>query len=153
MNTHQRAEREVGGLLALIWPLTTQRDRRNKVAHIRWSLLLAVSVVASVLALRSGLGSNVALKSVVIALPVALMVPWLRAFLRFLREADELVRQTHIEGAAAGFWAGFAFGVGYVVLAGAGLPQPRPSMAVALMVAVMGLAYYAGRFFASKRYR
>jgi hypothetical protein len=153
MNTNERAERETGGLLAFIWPLATQRDRRNKVAHIRWSLLLAASVVGSAVMLRTGLASNVALKSAIIALPLALMVPWLRAFLRFLREADELVRRIHIEGAAAGFWAGFAFGTGYVVLTAAGLPQPRPPIAIALMVAVMGLAYYAGRIFASKRYR
>jgi MFS family permease len=153
MSSNPRAGHDTDGFMTFIWSLGTQRDRRNKFAHIRWSIFLAASVLASALLLRAGLGSNVALKSAILALPIALLVPWLLAFSRFLREADELVRKIHMEGIAVGFLAGIAFGMGYVILQEAGLPQLHSSMAVAIVVAVMMLGYAVGRALASKRYR
>jgi uncharacterized protein YacL len=131
----------------------TPRDRRNKLASIGWSILLMASMVSAALLLKTGIASTPALRALIVAVPIVLIVPWLLANLRFLRETDELVRKVHMEGMAIGFWTAFAVGVGYVILEGAGLPRIRPSMAVAILVAVMSFGYAIGRALASKRYR
>ncbi len=138
---------------ALMWWFGSERDRRNKVAHLRWAILLAASLVASTFMLRVGLGRDAVLKWAIVALPIALLVPWLLAYLRFLREADELVRKIQLEGVAVGFWVGMSFGIVYMVLEAARLPRLDPPGVVAIMLTVMALGYVVGRIRASKRYR
>lgn len=133
--------------------LGTERDRRNRIAVLRWSLLLAAAVVGSAWVLRAGLGISAALRGVTVALTIALVVPWLLSHLRFIREADELIRKIQFEALALGFWAAFTFGVLYIVLGHMGLPGLQPASGVPLMVAIMGLGYGVGRVLASKRYR
>jgi hypothetical protein len=153
MSSDRQAEMGAEGFRPLTGWSGTERDRRNKLAHFRWGLLLAASLVASSLMLRAGLGGGGALKWVIAALPIALLAPWLSAYLRFLREADELLRKIQLEGIAVGFWTGMSFGIGYIVLEDAGLPRLQTSEAVAIMAALMGVGYAFGRFLASKRYR
>ena len=131
--------------------LGTERDRRNRFAILRWSILLAVSVVGSAFMLR--MGGSAALKWVIAAIPIGLLIPWLLSYLRFIREADELVRQIQLEGLAVGFCAGFAFGIIDSVLGHAGLPQLDAASSLSVMVAIMALGYAFGRVLASKRFR
>ncbi len=138
---------------ALLGWLGTERDRHNKVAHVRWSVALSVSLVASTFVLKAGLAGSAGLKWAIAALPIALWVPWLLAYMRFLREADELVRRIQLEGVAVGFWVGIGFGIGYPLLEHAGLPALDASMTIAVMLAAMLLGYAVGRFRASKRYQ
>ncbi|HXS29045.1 MAG TPA: hypothetical protein VN730_15390 [Steroidobacteraceae bacterium] len=133
--------------------LGTTRDRRNQTAILCWSILLAVGLVGSVALLKAGPGVSDALKWAVTAVTIALMIPWLWSQLRFLREADELIRKIQLEALAVGFWAGLAFGVAYSVLAQAGLPHLDPASGTPLIVAVSALGYASGRVLASKRYR
>jgi len=133
--------------------LGTQRDRRNKIAQIRWSVAFSVSLVASTFMLRVAAPGNTPLKWAIAALPIALWVCWLSAYMRFLREADELVRKIQMEAIVVGFWAGIGFGIGYPLLEHAGLRPLNPSMTIAIMVAVMLLGYAVGRFRAGTRYR
>ena len=133
--------------------LGTQRDRRNKIAQIRWSVAFSVSLVASTVLLRAGVAGSAPLKWAIAVLPIALWVCWLSAYMRFLREADELVRRIHLEAIVVGFWTGTGFGIGYPLLEHAGLRALNPSMTIAIMVAVMLLGYAVGRFRAGKRYR
>ena len=146
---------EVGLFKCLIlgaW-LGTERDRSNRIAILRWSTLLAVGLVGSVAVLKAAPGASDALKWAVAALTIALMIPWLWSQLRFLREADELIRKIQLEALAVGFWAGFAAGVAYSVLAQAGLPHLDPASGTPLIVAVSALGYAFGKVLASKRYR
>ena len=129
------------------------RDRRNKLAHVRWSILLMASMIGVAWVLKSGFASTPALKAVIVAVPMALIVPWLLTYLRFMRETDEFVRKIHMEGIAIGFWTAFAVGLGYVVLEGAGLPPLHPSLAIAILLAIMSVGYALGRILASRRYR
>lgn len=131
----------------------TERDRRNRVATLRWSILLAAGVVGSAFMLREGFGNSAALKWAIAAIPIALLIPWLLSYLRFIREADELIRKIQLEGLAVGFWAGFAFGIVYTVLGAVGLPRLDAASGIAFMVAIMALGYAFGRVLASKRYR
>lgn len=130
-----------------------ERDRSNKVAHVRWSIVLAASLLASAFMLKAGVGGSAALKWAIAALPIPLLVPWLLAYLRFLREADELVRKIQMEGLAVGFWAGVVFGFGFIVLEAAGPPRLHLPAPVAIMLAVMMLGYAVGRILAGKRYQ
>lgn len=139
-------------LLGGAW-LGTERDRRNRVAILRWAVVLAASLIASVLMLKAGLGEGSVLKWAIAAVPVAALVPWLLAHLRFLREADELVRKIQLEGVAVGFAAAFGFGLAYSALVYAGGPRLSPSGGVSIMIVVMALGYAFGGFLASKRYR
>jgi len=133
--------------------LGTQRDRRNKIAQIRWSVAFSMSLVVSTVLLRAGVAGSAPLKWAIAVLPIALWVCWLSAYMRFLREADELVRRIHLEAIVVGFWTGTGFGIGYPLLEHAGLRALNPSMTIAIMVAVMLLGYAVGRFRAGKRYR
>jgi hypothetical protein len=103
--------------------------------------------------LRAGVGGTGGLKWVIAALPVALLVPTLLAYLRFLRQAEELARKIQMEGAAMGFWVGVASSVGYILLDRAGMPRPDPSIILAVMFCVMALGFGVGQVLASKRYR
>jgi hypothetical protein len=158
MSSNRDAEAGVDnmGLLRCLilgaWP-GTGRDRRNQLAVLRWSILLAVGLLGSVFVLRQGYGAGAALKWAIAAVPIALVIPWLLSQLRFLREADELVRRIQLEGLAVGFWAAFAFGIVYTVLGRTGIPRLDPGSGLPLMVAVLGLGYAFGRVLASKRYR
>ncbi len=132
--------------------LGTERDRRNHLIYRCWSILFAVSLVASVWMLKAGF-ANGAARWAIAALPVALWLPWVLAYLRLLHEADELVRRIQLEAAMAGFLAGFSGGIGYTDLAAAGLLRLDAATAVPLMVAVIALGYAVGQARASKRYR
>lgn len=160
MSGNRNAEAGVDDDMGLLRSLTpgawlpgTERDRRNQLATLRWSILLAAGVVGSAWLFKAGLGLSQALKWTIAACMLALLIPWLLSYLRFVREADELVRKIQLEGLAVGFWAGFAFGVLYSVLMQAGLPRLDPAGALSVMVAVMALGYAFGRVLASKRYR
>jgi hypothetical protein len=130
----------------------SERDRPNKVAHVRWSIVLAASLLASAFMLKAGWGGSTALKWAIAALPIPLLVPWLLAYLRFLRGADELVRKIQMEGLAVGFWAGVVVGFGFIVLEEAGPPRLHLNSAVAIMLSVMMVGYAVGRVLAGKRY-
>ena len=131
----------------------TPRDRRNKLVLLRWSILLAAAMIGASLLLKTDIANTSALKAFIVAVPIVLIIPWLRSNLRFLRETDELVRQVHMEGIAIGFWAALAVGIGYVILGGAGLPRIGAPLAVAILAAIMGCGYAIGKVLASKRYR
>ncbi|MGH9521793.1 MAG: hypothetical protein ACRD3E_04600 [Terriglobales bacterium] len=153
MRNHQIAETDADNGRLLTRCMGTERDRRNRAAHLRWTIIMSASWVTSAFVLKVGLGGGAALKWAIAAVPIALLVPTLLAYLRFVREADELVRKIEMEGVALGFSTGTVLGISYIALAGAGLPRLYPSMPVAIMVAVMLLSYGVGRVRASKRYR
>lgn len=127
----------------------SEADRRNQYRFLFWCLTWAVSFVAANWALRNNsTWSNEATWAVAIA-PIVLGIPAVLAYLRFLREADELVRKIQVEGLAFGFGSGVIFAIGYQLLERAGAPELEASA----LVVVMMVAWTVGQLLAVSRYR
>jgi hypothetical protein len=83
-------------------------------------------------------------------LPTAVFLLGARAYVRFLREADELTRKIHVEAMAVGFAAGLTCMLGYPVLEMAG----APALDVSDMASLPTVAgYVIGILRAQRRYR
>ena len=113
-----------------------------------WSLVWAVAFVAATWGSQTpGLGG--AAPWLVAALPAALSVAMFVAYLRFVQQADELVRRVQLESLAVGFGAGVLLAVGYPLFAAAGAPPLDVSAAAVVMM----LAWAIDQITASARYR
>ena len=85
---------------------------------------------------------------VLTAVSVVLMGVAMRSYVRFLREADELLRKVHLEALA------FAFGVGVVAMMGYRLCERlgAPKLDVNDAGLVMMLCWIAGQWVGGRRY-
>lgn len=126
----------------------TPTDRRNQGLFMVWSLAWALAYVAATW-VSQGSALGAVTPWLVAALPAVLSVAALVAYLRFVQQADELVRRIQLEGLAVGFGAGTLLVVGYPLFAAAGAPPLDITVAPAVMV----LAWTAGQVIASARYR
>lgn len=126
----------------------TPNDQRNQRRFIGWSVTWALAYVAATW-ISQGAGLGGAAPWLVAALPTALSVAAFIAYLRFIRQADELVRRIQLEGLAVGFGAGVLLAVGYPLFTAAGAPP----LDVGAAAVVMMLAWVIGQGTASARYR
>ncbi len=122
----------------------TARDRRNQWSYILWMLTWMLSFVAGMFLLEFDWVSG-AFGYVVALVPSLLGVGAVMAFLRFVRQADELQRKIQVEALGWGFGAGAIFMFGYQLLEGAGLPaidiaDPAAVMFVSWALATVVLA-------------
>ena len=126
----------------------TPRDRRNGWRYAGWAFLWMLSMMAVTLVLkRTGLSGPVAWAMTVV--PIVLSFVVLRAYLRFLREADELTRRIQFEAIAFGFGVGVLVHFAWFPLEQLGVPElDRPGVMV-----IMVLAYLVGMGIASRRYK
>ena len=124
-------------------------DRRNQYWILLWGLVWGVGFLAAAWALRPDVGLDGRTAWAVAIAAVALSVPPLLAYLRFLRMTDELLRKIQLEGLALGFGAGAIFGLGYPLLEEAGAPDAADST----IVVVMMIAWALGQFLGLVRYR
>jgi hypothetical protein len=126
----------------------TAADRRNQYWFLGWMSAWAVSFVAGAWALKwHGLQGVAAW--LVAVVPAVFSVGALLAYLRFLKMADELIRQMQLEGLALGFGVGVVFAMGYQLLEYAGAPQFQLSD----LAGVMMIAWAGGQLLAMRRYR
>lgn len=89
------------------------RDKRNSLAINGWCAAWALCFVGAT-AVLTFIELSAPLSWLVVAVPLVPGFLALRAYLRFLREADELLRKIHLEG--LGFGAGTALAVGMTFL-------------------------------------
>lgn len=127
----------------------TEADRRNQARHVRWALIWSLTYVGASLLFELKLPFSAPVKWAIAMTPLVVAIFPLRAYLRFLREADELVRRIQYEGIAFGFTSGMIFGIGYPLLEKAGAPTVPPEVAFAVMM--LGLSIGVWR--AVNRYR
>ncbi len=123
-------------------------DRANGNRFAVWTLVAAVVYVLGAFLLRKGI---VGTGFPAIAVALLCMLPALgvvRAYRRFLREADELVRQIHLQGLGYGLAAGVIFSMGWRLLELAG----APTLGVSDGAAVMMLAWSLGQVLARRKY-
>ena len=127
----------------------TEADRRNQYWFTAWLIAWAVSFVAANQILKSELEMADPLSWAVAIGPNVFAIAALLAYLRFLRQADELLRKIQLEGLALGFGVGVVFMLSYQLLERVGAPQ----LHVGDPVVVMMVAWALGQLLGMRRYR
>lgn len=121
--------------------------------NYRRFLLLALAWVASLFLTVTGLDAwGEALGPVrygVALVPTVVFLAVIGAFVRFLREADELTRKIQVQGMAVGFGAALVCLLGYPVLEKVGAPP----LDLDLVILPMMLAYVVAVYRQQRRYR
>jgi hypothetical protein len=126
----------------------TPVDRRNNWRFLVWALAWAVIFVGSGLAQRR-LHFEGGIAWVVAVLPAVPAIGAFVAYLRLLREADEMVRAIQLQGLAYGF------GAGVLVMIGVQFPAHPGAFALEtdhVLLAMTG-AWAVGQLVAARRYR
>lgn len=126
----------------------TQKDRQNQKLFLYWTIVCAISLLAAAWLLK-GDYISVPFSWLVAIVPSILGVICMFMFLRFLREADEMMRKIELEGLALGFGVGVLFLIGYPLLEQVGLP-PISSQKTG---AVMLFAWVFGHIVARRRFQ
>lgn len=125
-------------------PADVVNVRRFSALLIAWTLSFAVATVI----LGKHLVVSAASAIVLATVPTLLGIATVRAYVRFLREADELLRKIHVEAMAWGFGAGAVFMLGYRLFERIGAPKLDVSDAFIVMM----LATAVGQYVARRRY-
>ena len=112
----------------------TAADRTNQYRFLAWTAVWGVSFAAATWILAGDRAPPGAVAWLVAALPLVPGALALRAYLRFLRMADEMIRKIQHESLAFGCGCGVMAGVGYPLLELAGAPQFPDLTLLALML-------------------
>lgn len=143
-------EREPAGRFA--WSSCAEHMRPSDLANMRrttiwmitWTLSFAVATVLLALHVVKALPLTIAVATA----PTLLGIGVIRSFLRFLREADELMRKVQMEAIGWGFGAGLVFMLGYRLFERIGAPH----LDIVAPFVVMLFATAIGQFVAWRRY-
>ena len=126
-----------------------ERDRRNSRKVNGWGLAwMSCWVVVSLLISRELVPPGIATYAAVL-IPTALGVATLVAYVKFLREAEELERKIQLDALALGFGVGLVAAVSWELLKELGVVEGDPSTVLGFMM----LAYCLGLWFGFRRYR
>ena len=128
--------------------LTSPHGRRNEVRLAAFCLLWALGFAGAMWLLTRGLLPAGPIAWAVAALPSLAAVFVVLAFVRFLREADELQRLIQLQGLALGFGGGFFAIFGYSLF-----EQVGAASAGIDIVTVMPVLYAIGVLMGARRYR
>ncbi len=127
----------------------TATDRRNLRRFNLWTFAWVAGWLATILLIRvRGLAAGPVAYALVLA-TVLLGLQTVRAYLRFLRQADELLRKIQLEALALGFGAGAVFMVAYRLCELLGAPR----LNAADPLFVMALTWAASQILVARRYR
>lgn len=128
-------------------PGLTARDQRNLRSFKLFALPWFLSFLAVHLTLPRGDG-GVADQPFwawpLIAFATAMGFGMARAYVRFIRGADELMQKVHLRALATGFGVAFVYGMGADLLQQAGIPKAA-MLTWALMLIAYSLSLRAGR--------
>ncbi len=139
---------ERGSRRAWWWNDMTATDWRNLRRFLVAVAAWAVSFVGGEYLLRGGVVSGAVVSWVVAALPGVLGILAIVAYARYLRQTDELQRQTHLSALALGFGGGWLAVAGYRLFEFLGAPvMDRGGVMV-----VMAVVFTAGLLLARRRY-
>jgi len=100
----------------------TARDRRNARRAMWWLLGWAVSFVAVRLGLEHRVLPEGLVSDLAVAVPIALGLIAVLAYVRLIRQADELQRKIQLEAMALGFGGAFLGNFGLDLLHQVGVP-------------------------------
>lgn len=133
--------------MATLSTLYTRRDSANYRIFTFWILAAAALFAAATIVISANLIPPVA-GWIATGGTIILMIVALRAYVHFLREADELLRKIHLESLA------LAFGIGIVTMLGYRLCERlgAPKLDINDPVLVMVLAWALGQWIGLRRY-
>ncbi len=125
------------------------RDVRNGLAINVFSAIWAVSFVGAT-ALVAFLDPPAVLAAAIVAVPLGVSFLVLRSYRKFLAEADELLRKTHLEALCLGAGAALSVGTTFLLLLPLGASAP---WGLALTLTALCLGYTYGVIRGLKAYR
>tara|TARA_B100000029_G_scaffold441264_1_gene458947 strand:+ start:187 stop:678 length:492 start_codon:yes stop_codon:yes gene_type:complete len=129
----------------------TRADRQNHLRITAWSIAWVVAILIAGSVLRGELGPTVEgnLVWMIAAAPNLVALGVIRAYLRFFRETDELVRLIQLQSMALGFTVWFFVFVAWELFIQAGA---NPLFYDAAIIVPL-LSGFFGQFFFAWRYR
>lgn len=127
----------------------TERDQQNVQRFIAAVLGWSVAFAVATFLLRYNRDSLGVLAYAVAVIPTLLGMVAISAYVKFVRDADELVRRVHLEALAVGFGVGMLFMMGYRLFERVG--APKLDMNDPLLV--MTFAWTAWQIIAARRYQ
>ena len=127
----------------------TEADRRNQYRFVAWLAVWGVTFLGATWLLQNNENLGPTLAWSVAILPNLFSVAALFAYLKFLREADELVRHIQMEGLAFGFGAGVIFAMAYFTLERVGVPELTGDKTIFVMM----MGWVVGQLVATWKYR
>lgn len=127
----------------------SELDRRNYLVFVSWLTGWAVTFHFATKLLQQSLYQVSPISWALVLLPTTIGVFALLAYLRFLRMASGILRQTQLDGLAFGFGAGVVITVGYQVFEYAGAPGMRVSHVITIML----IGWAAGQLLSLMRHR
>jgi hypothetical protein len=127
----------------------TVQDARNERRFIVWMLTATLAYTAAALAFKWRASGPPWLPGLLTVAAWLLALHAVRCFLTYLRQADELLRKIQTEALALGFAAGAVVSLLYPLLEKLG----APALGGYATFVVMMLAWAAGSWFGTRRYR
>ena len=127
----------------------TARDRRNQYVYLAWLVAWAIAFVGGKWILVNRMPESEVFAWILAVLPTLMLVGAVFAYIKFLREADELIRKIQMDALAVAFGIGVIMGLAYETLELVGVPLAEPSLIAVTMMVVWSLA----QFDAIRRYR
>lgn len=100
----------------------TRRDLRNSLGVMIWTLLWGAAYTGTLQAIKAGLAKG-AVTWVLVSLTAFTGLMAIRAYVRFVREADEMVQKVYIDALAFGFAVGAVFVAASEILSALGGPH------------------------------
>ncbi len=125
-----------------------ERDRRNARIANWWLFAWCVTFLPALYFFRRDQMPPGIVSWVAVVVPIVLAVCGVLAFIRFLRQADELQRQIQMEALALGFGAGFVASFGLELLEEVGIG----SFGAPDTFSAMALFYLIGMLIGTRRY-
>ena len=120
------------------------QDSRNLRIFNIWAICAAVAFAGTSLLVAKGYVGRGPLGWTLAIVATALAVFMVRAYVVFLRHADELLRKIQLEGLALGFGAGAVFMLGYRLFERLGAPKLDIADGLLPMVIFWAVGQYLG---------
>ena len=127
----------------------TAQDKKNQYRFVLFTLLWAVVFTGANYILKQDYEFSAPVAFGIAVVPTIAGIYALLAYMKFLREADEMIRKMQFEGLAFGFGIGVIFTLSYQVFERAGAPHLE--LDDAAFVLMMG--WVAGQLLAFRRYQ
>ena len=127
---------------------STPQDTRNLQFFSGWCLVTALTFIAATILIGEGFIEPGPLAWAITATAIFFSAMAVRAYVVFMRHADELLRKIQLEGLALGFGAGVIFMLGYRLLERLGAPK----LDIADGVLPMMIFWTIGQYLGYRRY-